>query len=196
MPATETTWRDTGRLHQVFAITGVLMTIGTIWMFWKDHARSWKHYQVQVNNVDIKINDLRQQQYETADAVTQHEIRAREVAESKARPVANALLEKFKADAGELEDTLKRWKSAGHPYSLVAVDKERIDQESKKLAELSSKASQERKTADEADKASQVALADLQTKPADETKKKAFADAESNARKADKAATDAEKSAA
>src|SRR3954449_2965434 len=113
MPATETTWRNTGRLHQIFAITGVLLTISTVWMFWKDHARSWKQYQVQVNNVDIKVNELRQQQYETTDAVTEHDARARQLAEAKARPIDHALLEKFKADAGDLDETLKRWKKAG-----------------------------------------------------------------------------------
>src|SRR3954470_17815253 len=113
MPATETTWRNTGRLHQIFAITGVLLTIGTIWMFWKDHARSWKHYQVQVNNVDIKINELRQQQYETSEALTTGAARAKELIEAKARPVDADLLEKFKSDAGKLDDTLKLWKKHG-----------------------------------------------------------------------------------
>ena len=84
MPATETTWRDTGRLHQIFAVTGVLLTIGTVWMFWKDHARSWKTYQVSALNVDQKINELRQQQYETGAAVVEHDARAREL-EVKAR---------------------------------------------------------------------------------------------------------------
>ncbi|HEY2411897.1 MAG TPA: hypothetical protein VGI40_06630 [Pirellulaceae bacterium] len=196
MPATETTWRNTGRLHQIFALTGVLLTVGTIWMFWKDHARSWKHYQVQVNNVDIKVNELRQQQYETSGALLAKGASARELAEAKARPIDSAHLEKFKTDAGELDDTLKRWKAAGHPYSLVTVDQARIEQEAKKLADLSQKAADERKQADAADKVHQAALADLQAKPSDEAKKKAYAEAESKARKADQDASAAEKAAA
>src|SRR4051794_16195907 len=116
MPATGTTWRNTGRLHQVFAVTGVLLTISTVWMFWKDHARSWKTYQVEINNVDIKVNELRQQQYETGDAVLEHDARARDLAAVKAQPIDESLLKKFKNDSGELDDTLKRWKAAGHPY--------------------------------------------------------------------------------
>src|SRR5262245_12279773 len=147
MPATETTWRNTSRLHQIFAITGVLLTIGTVWMFWKDHARSWKRYQVQVNNVDVKITELRQQQYETGDAVVVHQARSEELAEAKARPINSTLLEKFKTVAGELDETLKRWKAAGHPYSLVTVDQAAIDQDAKKLGELSQKAADARKKA-------------------------------------------------
>src|SRR5204862_6222307 len=53
MPANETTWRNTQQLHRIFAVTGVLLTISTVWMVWKDHARSWKTYQVQTTDVDL-----------------------------------------------------------------------------------------------------------------------------------------------
>ena len=70
MPATESTWRDTSCMHRIFAVTGVVLTIGTVWMFWKDHARSWKAYPGrQVVNIDLKMNELRQEQFETGDAV-------------------------------------------------------------------------------------------------------------------------------
>lgn len=196
MPATETTWRDTGRLHQIFAVTGVLLAIGTVWMFWKDHARSWKTYQVNALNVDQKINELRQQQYETGAAVVEHDARARELAEVKARPIDAAALDNFKTDAGTLDDTLKRWKDAGHPYSQVSVDKAWIDREAKVLTDLSAKAKEERQKANAAEKSLEGALTELQAKPADEAKKKAYADAEKAAREADKAAADAEAKAA
>ena len=67
MPATESTWRNPQSLHRIFAVTGVVLTISTLWMFWKDHARSWKQYQVTVNNIDLKMNKLRQEQFETGD---------------------------------------------------------------------------------------------------------------------------------
>ena len=57
-----------------------LLVISTVWMFWKDHARSWKTYQVQTTDVDIKMLDLRQQQYQTTEAVEEHNQRARELA--------------------------------------------------------------------------------------------------------------------
>src|SRR3954452_18122320 len=106
MPANEATWRDTKQLHRVFAVTGVLMTIGTVWMFWKDHARSWKTYQVDVLNIDQKMNVLRQQQYETGEAVVEHQQRSRELAQTKARPPDKTLLDDFKSQADELDKWL------------------------------------------------------------------------------------------
>src|SRR5262249_28591106 len=120
MPATESTWRNTQQLHRVFAVTGVLLTISTVWMFWKDHAPSWKTYQVKTTDVDIKMMELRKQQYETADALHEHELRSMELAEAKARPIDDALLNSFKNNAKSLDDVLTRWKSAGHPYSTVS----------------------------------------------------------------------------
>lgn len=196
MPATETTWRDTNRLHQIFAVTGVLLTIGTVWMFWKDHARSWKRYQVNILNVDQKITDLRKQQFETGEAVVEHDLRARQLAQTKAQSVDEGLLGKFKTDAGKLDETLRRWKDAGHPYSTVTVDQAAIDREAKKLDEQSEKANAERVKADQEEKAAQASLAELQAKPTDESKKQAYAEAEKKARQADKSAADAESAAA
>src|SRR5688572_8731726 len=114
MPANEATWRDTKLLHRVFAVTGVLMTIGTVWMFWKDHARSWKTYQVEINNIDLKMNALRQEQYQTGDALVENQQRERELAEAKARPVDKALIDDFISEATRLNDVLDKWKKAGH----------------------------------------------------------------------------------
>src|SRR3954451_21869479 len=133
MPANEATWRNTQQLHRIFAVSGVLLTISTVWMFWKDHARSWKTYQVKTTDVDVKMMDLRKQQYETADAVGEHELRAKELSEAKARPIDEALLTSFKKDAAKLNDVLTRWKTHGHPYSTVGFDEKAIDREAEKL---------------------------------------------------------------
>src|SRR5262249_48715095 len=69
-------------------------------------------------------------------------------------------------------------------------------QDAKKLGELSQKAADERKKADEAEKSGQKALTELQAKPSAEEKKRAFAEAETTASKADKAANDAESNGA
>src|SRR5688572_7823760 len=108
MPATESTWRDTKRLHQIFAISGVLMTVCTVWMLWKDHARTWKTYQVEINNIDLKMNELRQQQYQTGDALVQHDLRAAELAQTRATPIDGNLLKEFKSLATQLNDVLRR----------------------------------------------------------------------------------------
>ena len=81
------------------------------------------------------MNDMRQQQYQTGDAVVEHDLRARELAAAKARPLEKGHLEKFKADATELNEVLGRWKNAGHAYSLVSMDLAKIEEEAKKLAE-------------------------------------------------------------
>src|SRR3954469_23212094 len=133
MPANEATWRNPQLIHRIFAVTGVLLVISTVWMFWKDHARSWKTYQVQTTDVDIKMLALRQQQYQTTDAVQEHELRAREVAEAKARPIDPALLARFKSLATDLNKVLEDWRKAGHAYSLVSVDTKTMDREAEQL---------------------------------------------------------------
>src|SRR5689334_16455617 len=164
MPATEATWRDSKQLHRVFAVTGVLLVISTVWMFWADHARSWKTYQVQVTDIDLKMNDLRQKQYETGDAVVEHDQRARELAEAKAQPVDEALLDHFKTSATQLDKVLEEWKNAGHAYTIVSVDATKIDRQAERLKTLSATAKEKRKDADAAAKAAEEALSELQKK--------------------------------
>src|SRR5689334_16291480 len=132
MPATESTWRNTLLLHRIFAITGVLLTISTVWMFWKDHARSWKTYQVEVNNIDLKLTDLRKRQYATVDAVVEHDQRARALAAAKAKAVEPQLIDEFNAHATTLDrEVLGKWKAAGYSYSLVSFDQSNVDRKSK-----------------------------------------------------------------
>jgi hypothetical protein len=196
MPATESTWRNTQQLHRIFAVTGVLLTMSTVWMFWKDHARSWKTYQVKTTDVDIKMMDLRKQQYETADAVSEHELRAKELSEAKARPIDDALLTSFKKDAEKLNNVLTRWKKNGHPYSTVNVDEKWIDNQAEKLKSLSSEAAKKRQEADAAEKAMEAALSDAQSKPDDKAKQEDFAKKDAEYRKLNRAAADAEQDAA
>src|SRR5438874_13467664 len=107
MPATESTYRNTQLMHRIFAITGVWLTISTVWMFWKDHARSWKTYQVQINDIDLRMNELRQQQYQTGDAVVEHDRRSVELAAAKAQPIDSQLLDEFKSQAANLNKVLE-----------------------------------------------------------------------------------------
>src|SRR6187431_2616608 len=116
MPATESTWRDTRLLHQIFAISGVLLTISTIWMFWADHARSWKGYQVKITDIDLKMNALRQEQFETGDALVEHDRRAMELAAAKAQSLDAPLLAEFKSQSVKLNSVLSEWQKKGHGY--------------------------------------------------------------------------------
>ncbi|MDP6466445.1 MAG: hypothetical protein QF918_01805, partial [Pirellulaceae bacterium] len=65
MPATERTFYDQKLLHRLFAVSGLLMLISTIWMFMVDHNRSWKPYQRTASNVEIKMTRWRELQYKT-----------------------------------------------------------------------------------------------------------------------------------
>lgn len=67
MPATEQTWRDTHKLHVVFALTGVAMLVSTLWMFYKDHAREWKDVQRQFQLLESQTSYYRMQDAETGD---------------------------------------------------------------------------------------------------------------------------------
>ena len=89
MPATEQTWRDTGRLHVIFGISSVLMLVTTVWMLAVDHRREWKHYQRTFRDVETATisNRIRRRKTssssvswpsEQALAATQREVPPRE----------------------------------------------------------------------------------------------------------------------
>src|SRR5882724_6589188 len=191
MPATESTYRNTQLMHRIFAITGVLLTIGTVWMFWKDHARSWKTYQVEINDVDLKMAELRKQQYQTVDARLEHDRRARELAAAKAQAIDPAALDEFESHAKTLDhDVLDKWRKAGHPYSLVSFDEKYITTTAQKLDKLATEAEQKRADADQAEQAVDKALADAKTTRAELDK------LEAQAREANRAAKTADDEAA
>ena len=106
MPATETTWRDMRLMHQIFAISGVILTVATVWMFYKDHTRPWKAIQPKVVNIDLKMNRWRQEQFDTTEAVLAHDRLSKVVTSAKARVIEPALLGDFKRNvaAGEAKN--------------------------------------------------------------------------------------------
>jgi hypothetical protein len=178
MPATEATWRDMPLMHRIFAVTGVLLTIATVWMFWKDHRRSWKRYQVEINQIDLKMNALRQAQYETADAVRERDVRQAALAAAKAQPLDERALAAFLKEARKLNETLQRWRSAGHAYSTIRLAEEWIQQQAEKTLAEASKARAAQETLEAAEKEAEAALAALQSDPGDAEKRKAFTQAE------------------
>lgn len=189
MPATESTWRDTMQLHRVFAVTGLLLTIATVWMFWADHARSWKGYQVDINEIDLKMNKLRQEQYETGDALVEHDRAASALAAAKAEPLDAASLAKFKSLAIDLNTVLDKWRNDGFAYSTVAFDQAAIDRAVKRHSDLSAEAAKLRAAATAAAKAADAAMQNAQL---DDQKR---GELEAAARQADRAALEAEQRA-
>jgi cytochrome c2 len=95
MPATETTWRNQALLHRIFAVSGVILTLTTIWMFYADHERSWKDYQVQTLRIDQAMNVMRQEEVTSSAAYAEHEKYDAELARASAAPIPEALVQAF-----------------------------------------------------------------------------------------------------
>lgn len=108
MPATESTWYDMKLMHRIFAVSAVVLTLSTIWMFYKDHYRSWKEYQDTTVRIDVEMTRMREQQFQT-DLVL-GEITRLEIAASQARALpidpalVNSFSEELKAEGKSLPD--------------------------------------------------------------------------------------------
>src|SRR4051812_14241867 len=98
MPATESTWRNMTTMHRIFAVSGVILTLATIWMFYKDHARSWKGYQKQGVDNDVYMAELREAQFRTQQA--EADVARLSAAEEAARELAvdKSLIDAFAAE--------------------------------------------------------------------------------------------------
>lgn len=143
MPATESTWRNTTLLHRIFAISGVVLTLATVWMFYKDHSRPWKDIQPQVVNIDLNMNKWRQEQFDTTEAVLAHDRLSHAATAARSQPIPEELLAEFKRKMAEDAE-----------YRQTSVRTEWIDQWADELNRLSAEATKARAAAEEARKAS------------------------------------------
>ncbi len=105
MPATEQTWRDQKLLHRVFAVSGLLMLIATVWMFYVDHARSWKPYQRTARDIEIKMTRWRELEYQTKDQIAAVAQLEAELAATRQQPLDAAAIEAFKEEVLANEET-------------------------------------------------------------------------------------------
>lgn len=176
MPATETTWRNSQLLHRIFAVTGVLLTLATIWMFQADYSRRWKTYQANVVNVDLKMNAWRQEQFATEDALREHEQLTAAVQRATSQPIDEQLLAAFKAECE------KAASHTGAEFHNDPVDFSRIDADAARLAEQAKEAAAKRAAADEAASAAENA-------PEDATLAQQATQAERDAQRAETAAS-------
>lgn len=102
MPATEQTWRSMSVMHRVFAVACVAMFLATLWMFYDDHFnRGWKSYQMTARQVDLRMTEMRKEQYETDSKLRQRDVAAQAHAAALSMPVSEALLEEFVTVAAE-----------------------------------------------------------------------------------------------
>ncbi len=150
MPATESTWRDQGLLNRLFAVSGVILAIVTVLMFYRDHDRPWKHVQPKALEADLKLNAWRQEQFETADAMEEHANLEEELSRVSATEIPAALIEQFKA---ELENDAA--------YRKTTVDVDWIDAEAAEIKKLVEAAVPLREAATAAIKAAEAAPSDV-----------------------------------
>jgi mono/diheme cytochrome c family protein len=113
MPASESTWRNQRLLHRIFAVTGVSLLVATVWMLYADHDREWKHYHDKSREIDLAYNDWYELQYQTNEAIREHEELETRYREVLASPVDAQLLAAFKAEAESTEISAERFKAEG-----------------------------------------------------------------------------------
>jgi mono/diheme cytochrome c family protein len=57
MAATDKTYRNQRTLDIVFAVSCILMLLSTLWMFWQDYDRQYKHVQREFRDVEEAMNE-------------------------------------------------------------------------------------------------------------------------------------------
>ena len=138
MPATEQTYRNQKLLHAVFAVSGMVLLICTIFMFAADHFREWKRYQRQYRTVDLKFNSWRRENAEE-EQLKNHARLSAALLTAESQPVDGGLFEQFQQAVEKDSQT-----------SGVTVSFDRIQEEMKKLDKLSATAGDLRATASQA----------------------------------------------
>jgi cytochrome c551/c552 len=136
MPAIEATWRNQALMHRIFAVTGVVLVISTVWMFYADHARRWKRYQVQTLRIEQTVNRMRQDQEAASDAYREHERFEEQLRQASIAPVDSALVTEF-------INVLER----NQPFGSVSFSRTELERNVKELNELSAAASAARQKA-------------------------------------------------
>jgi cytochrome c551/c552 len=102
MPATESTWRNQALLHRIFAVSGVLLTLTTVWMFYKDHYRSWKVIQPQALAVEQKMTLWREEQVKATELYQSHSLFEEQLRKAETGGIDPKLIADFNASI--LED--------------------------------------------------------------------------------------------
>ncbi len=115
MAATDQTYHNQKTLDIVFAISCILMLLSTLWMFWQDYDRQFKHVQREFRDVEESMNEYQMlaqlpSQEQVADA-------RRKVSEAK----KNYEIEHDKVRAKERE-LMARHDLADNNYRSIKAD--------------------------------------------------------------------------
>jgi hypothetical protein len=182
MPATESTWRDQQKLHFLFAISGTILFIATIWMLLKDWNRQWKDYQTDARNLQIIADEWKKQHVQTAAKRREHEDLQRALAIAQAQGVDEKLFKSFVAEVEDYQDSTEM----GYLGTITNLQKS--------LESQAAAAGEARKAADKALALAQQADKDVATAiiDRDDAKRKAAAAQPADKEKANEAAKAAE----
>lgn len=137
MPATEQTWRNQKRLHQVFAVSCFLMLGTTLWMFVQDHNREWKTYQKNFRRIEMQSNLWNQVQFNNEVVHQAHSRLSSKLLRIQSQPLNAELVEQFKKEVNA--DAKRR--------GVESYDFDKLDQALGKHNDLSKKALDARKKA-------------------------------------------------
>ena len=159
MPATESTWRNQALLHRIFAVSGVLLTLTTVWMFYKDHSRSWKYIQPKSLAIEQKMTLWREEQVTASDAYAAHTKYEEQLRQASTRGISEKLIQEF---VGALKKDAE--------FRGTSVSTSKLERDAKTLNELAAEA-------EAAHKSAAVAASALEKKPNDETLQLAASDA-------------------
>lgn len=144
MPATESTWRNQALLHRIFAVSGVLLTLVTLWMFYKDHMRSWKTIQPKALAVDQQMTQWREEQVKATSTYQAHTKFEEELRQAETDGIDTNLIAEFTAT---LKDDAE--------YRKTTISFGRLEKDVEKLNDLHAEAEEPHKAAELASKAAE-----------------------------------------
>ncbi len=201
MPSTEQTYRSQKLLHRTFAVSGVVLLIATIWMFWADHAREWKVYQSKSRDIELQVNEWRQIQYTTTEAEADVSKLEVEVVAAKSLPIKTEAYDAFKtafaadyarrnaAENAQAAQVEKLKKDALGEFSSLDADVKAFNEKAAEAQKLRDKVAgikkQQEDAALKAKAVSEEAKSKLEVAPYMPDPKKAKAEAEALQKKAE-----------
>ncbi|MFP6576686.1 MAG: hypothetical protein VB912_16115, partial [Pirellulaceae bacterium] len=95
MPATDKTRYNIKRLHVIFAVSGLILLVSTLWMLKADHQREWKQYQRKARTIDLRMADWRQLQQQTEAISNARQQIEEKLTKARGAPLDASLLEEF-----------------------------------------------------------------------------------------------------
>ena len=151
MPATESTLRNQALLHRIFAVSGVLLTLTTVWMFYKDHYRSWKTIQPKSLEIEQKMTQWREEQVRATDAYRAHETYEEQLRQAETEGIDIRLIAKEAPDQDKLPEMLRPSfvasleEDAANRKTTVSTSS--LERDVEKLNDLAAEAEEARKVA-------------------------------------------------